>query len=219
MEMNAPAKYLFDLDFAPAAKVATTIALTDHAALVAEAETRGYRNGFQAAEAEMKAETARRLTIAVEQVGLMMELMAQGLKEIDMRLEVEAVEVAHAVASKLAPALVAREPLAEIEALATGVFRQLLKSPHVAVRVSEKLYDLARAKLEEIAQQTGFEGRLVMLADPDIAEGDCRIEWADGGVTRDRAAAEALIAETVNRFIAARHTGADQSSEKGTSHE
>ena len=90
---------------------------------------------------------------------------------------------------KLAPALIAREPLAEIEALATGIFRQLLASPHVVVRVSDKLYDAARVKLEEIAQQTGFEGRLVMLAEPDIAEGDCRIEWADGGVTRDRAAA------------------------------
>ncbi|MBZ0149058.1 MAG: flagellar assembly protein FliH [Pseudorhodoplanes sp.] len=207
--MNEPAKYLFDSDFAPAAKAATTIALTEHKTIVAEAETRGYRNGFQAAEAEMKAETARRLAIALEQVGLMMELMAQGLKEIDMRLETEAVEVAHAVATKLAPALIAREPLAEIEALATACFRQLLKSPHVVVRVSDKLYDAARAKLEEIAQQTGFEGRLVMLAEPEIAEGDCRIEWADGGVTRDRAAAEALIAETVNRFVTARHHTAD----------
>ena len=75
----------------------------------------------------------------------------------------------------------------------------------------DKLYDAARVKLEEIAQQTGFEGRLVMLAEPDIAEGDCRIEWADGGVTRDRDAAQALIAETVNRFVAARHDPADSS--------
>ena len=43
-----------------------------------------------------------------------------------------------------------------------------------------------------------------MLGEPDIADGDCRIEWADGGMTRDRAAAEALIAETVDRFVAAR---------------
>jgi flagellar assembly protein FliH len=210
--MNAPAKYLFDIDFAPTAKVAATMPLGEHKTIVAEAETRGYRNGFQAAETEMKAETARRLVLALEQAALMMELMAQGLKEIDMRLETEAVEVAHAVATKLAPALIAREPLAEIEALATGCFRQLLASPHVVVRVSDKLYDAARIKLEEIAQQTGFEGRLVMLAEPEIAEGDCRIEWADGGVTRDRAAAEELIAETVHRFIAARHDPAERSS-------
>jgi len=208
--MNAPAKYLFDHDFAPVQKAATTISLAEHKTLLGEAETRGYRNGFQAAEAEMKAETARRLAIALEQVGDMLGIMAQGLKGIEARLEAEACDVAHAVASKLAPALIAREPLAEINALAVDAFRQLLASPHVVVRVSDKIYDAAREKMEEISRHVGFEGRLVMLGEPDIAEGDCRIEWADGGVIRDREAAQTLITETVNRFIAARRKAADE---------
>ncbi len=78
--MNATAKYLFDTDFGPGKKVSTTIALADHAALVAEAETRGYRNGFQAAEAEMKAETARRLAIALEQAAEMLDAHGAGLE-------------------------------------------------------------------------------------------------------------------------------------------
>ncbi len=48
-----------------------------------------------------------------------------------------------------------------------------------------------------------------MLAEPDIAPGDCRIEWADGGVKRDRAATEAAIAEAVARYVAARRGDAD----------
>lgn len=208
--MNAPAKYLFDLDFAPAAKAPTTISLAEHKVLVGEAETRGYRNGFQAAETEMKAETARRLAVALEQVGEMLTIMGQGLRGIEARLEAEAVDVARTVASKLAPALIAREPLAEINALAVDAFRQLLASPHVVVRVSDKIHDAAREKMEEISRQAGFEGRLVMLGEPDIAEGDCRIEWADGGIIRDRAATESVIAETVNRFIAARRKAADE---------
>lgn len=208
--MNAPAKYLFDHDFAPTQKATNTISLSEHKTLLGEAETRGYRNGFQAAEAEMKAETARRLAIALEQIADMLGIMAQGLKGIEARLEAEACDVAHAVASKLAPALIAREPLAEINALAVDAFRQLLASPHVVVRVSDKIYDAAREKMEEISRQTGFEGRLVMLGEPEIAEGDCRIEWADGGVIRDRAAAQSLITETVNRFIAARRKSADE---------
>jgi flagellar assembly protein FliH len=207
--MNATAKYLFDTDFGPGKKVSTTIALAEHAALVAEAETRGYRNGFQAAEAEMKAETARRLAIALEQAAEMLMLMGQGLKEIDARLELEAIAVAYAVATKLAPALIAREPMAEIEALASGIFRQLLATPHVVVRVSDRLYEPAREKLEKISQESGFEGRLVLLAEPEMADGDCRIEWADGGLTRDRASAEQLIAETVQRFVSARHDHAE----------
>jgi len=202
--MSASAKYLFDLDFAPAAKAPTAIAVAEHAARVAEAETRGYRNGFQAAETEMKADTERRLTVTLEQIGSALEVMARGLAGVENRLEAEAVDVAVAVARKLAPELIAREPLAEIAALVTECFRHLVAAPHVAIRVSESIYLVAREKLEDISRQRGFEGRLVLLAEPGIAEGDCRIEWADGGINRDRAAADALIVETVTRFVAGR---------------
>ena len=72
------------------------------------------------------------------------------------------------------------------------------------VRVNDPLYADARERLEEIARMRGFEGRLVVLAEPDIACGDCRIEWADGGVNRDRAAIEAAIGEAVARYLAVR---------------
>ena len=97
-------------------------------------------------------------------------------------------EVAVAVAGKLAPELIAREPFAEISALATECFRHLVKTPHVVVHIGADIYETAKDKLEEIARARGFEGRLVVLAEPSIAPGDCRIEWADGGVTRDHAA-------------------------------
>ena len=55
-----------------------------------------------------------------------------------------------------------------------------------------------------MAKQSGFQGRLVILAEPDIATGDCRIEWADGGVVRERTATDAKISELVGRYIASR---------------
>jgi flagellar assembly protein FliH len=45
----------------------------------------------------------------------------------------------------------------------------------------------------------------VVLGEADIALGDCRLEWADGGVVRDRAAAATLIDEAVARYVAARN--------------
>ena len=44
----------------------------------------------------------------------------------------------------------------------------------------------------------------MVLAEPGIAPGDCRIEWADGGVDRDRAATEPRIDDAVGRYVAAR---------------
>ena len=71
-------------------------------------------------------------------------------------------------------------------------------------RINDTLYEAAREKIERLAKQSGFEGRLVILAEPAIATGDCRIEWADGGVVLDRATIEAKISELVGRYMAPR---------------
>src|SRR5262249_61544409 len=94
---------------------------------------------------------------------------------------------------KLVPALIAREPLAEISALASECFRHLVASPHVVVRVSDTLHASARERLDEIIRRLGLENRLVGLGEPEIAPGDCRIEWADGGICRDSAPVTAAI--------------------------
>ena len=44
----------------------------------------------------------------------------------------------------------------------------------------------------------------MVTSDETLAPGDCRIEWADGGLARDRAATEAAINEAVERYVAAR---------------
>lgn len=206
--MAAPAKYLFDDDFA-VPKVANAISIADHQAALEEAEIRGYRNGFAAAEQEGATASARMLAHALDRVGQGIEHLTRGLTGVEARLEAEAVDVAVAAAKKLSSELVAREPFAEVAALVTDCFRHLTTTPHVVVRINDGLYDKSRQDLDDIAKRVGFEGRLVVLADPDIAQGDCRIEWADGGMSRDTALAATTIDETVGRFMAARRKLAD----------
>jgi flagellar assembly protein FliH len=204
--MSARAKFMFDVDFGTAhekeAEQTTSKQALEMA--VAEAEARGYRTGHAKALADASVETQRRNAAALERIGAALAAMAGGLTAIEQRLEAEAVEVAVAVASKLAPELIAREPFAEIAALAADCFNHLVGAPHVVVRVNDALYADARERFDEIARMSGFDGRLVVLAEPDIGPGDCRIEWADGGLVRDRAGTEAAIAEAVGRYIAAR---------------
>jgi flagellar assembly protein FliH len=133
-----------------------------------------------------------------------MERLSRGLYGVEARLEIEAVEVAVAVARKLAPELIAAQPFAEIEALATECFRQLVSAPHISVRLPEDIYSDMKEKLEDLAQARGFQGRLAVLADAELKSGDCRIEWADGGINRDATAADAAITEVVTRYVAAR---------------
>ena len=204
--MAAAAKFQFDVDFGSSAPAEKPISKADHAVALGEAESKGFRDGFAQAEKEAVAQAERRTAQAFEQIGATLGRLAGGLAEIEKRLEAEAIEVAVAVGRKLSHELVGREPFAEIAALASDCFRQLATAPHVVVRVNDVLLDTARTRLEEIARMRGFEGRLVVIAEPEIALGDCRIEWADGGVTRDHHAIETAIMEAVSRYIGALQT-------------
>jgi flagellar assembly protein FliH len=203
--MGAPAKFLFDQDFSVPDKAreraASAKEITEQ---VAAAEARGYRTGFEAAQREAKAESDRRSALALEEIGTGIRTIAGGFSGIEARLETEAVEVAVAVARKLCNELVAGEPLAEVTALVSDCFRHLVSTPHLVVRINDQLYDTARERIEAMAKQNGFQGRLVILAAPEIATGDCRIEWADGGMVLERAAIEAKINELVGRYMASR---------------
>jgi flagellar assembly protein FliH len=203
--MAAPAKFLFDTDFAAPDKREKAATPAEIAEKIAEAEARAYRAGYDAAQREAKAESDRRAALALEEIAISIKGIAAGVNGIEDRMETEAVEVAVAVARKLTAELIAREPLGEITALVSDCFSHLVATPHLVVRINDSLYEGARAQIERLAAHAGFEGRLVILAEPSIPTGDCRIEWADGGVVLDRAAVEAKISELVGRYLASRN--------------
>lgn len=204
--MAAPAKFLFDTDFAvPDRGRAPVITPAEMAERIAQAEANAYRAGFDAAQREAKVEADRRMALALEQIGIAATTVAQSVDGIEAKMETEAVDVAIAVARKLCTELMAREPLTEIMALVHDCFRHLVATPHLVIRVNDALYDEAKERIEKQAKQSGFAGRLVILAAPEIENGDCKIEWADGGVVLNRASIDVKINELVGRYMASRN--------------
>src|SRR4051812_39474628 len=110
----APAKFLFENDFA-AGSGRPSIALD--ATKLQEAEAAAYARGVEQGTQTARDEAEQRCTFAIERILAALEALGQQLGAIEARLETEAVEVAVAVARKLMPELLAREPLEEIAAL------------------------------------------------------------------------------------------------------
>lgn len=203
--MGAPAKFMFDMDFAAPQKAPEhTITEAEVADRIANAEARAYRAGFDAAATEARAESDRRIALAMEEINIAINSIAHGLNAVEARLEMEAVEVAVAIARRLCGQLIANEPMTEMMALVSDCLRHLTTTPHIVIRINDTIYDNAHERIERIAKQTGFQGRLVILAEPDVPNGDCKIEWADGGIVLDRGATEEKINELVSRYMAAR---------------
>src|SRR5690606_1076175 len=191
---SEPVKFQFDVEF-------TRGGAATRAAIEA-AEAEAFKRGQAVGEAEANARIERRLGTVINQASERMADLGKKSAGLEARLEAEAVEVAVAIARKLAPALIAREPLAEIEALVVDVLAHVRSAPHVVVRVAEDLTEPAGSRLKQIAEQRGFASRLVLLPAPELKADEVRVEWADGGVERDRAKVEARIDEAVKNYLA-----------------
>jgi len=97
--MGAPAKFLFDLDFAaPDTTKERAATSAEVAQQVVDAEVRGYREGFDAAQRETKAESDRRAALALEEIEIAIKGIASRFSDVEGRMETEAVDVALAVA-------------------------------------------------------------------------------------------------------------------------
>ena len=204
--MASPAKFLFDMDFsAPDKGRERPATALEIAQKIASAEAHAYRDGYDAGQREAKAESDRRTALALEEIGIGIQAIKARFSGIETRMETEAVDVAVAVARKLCSELISGEPLGEITGLVSDCFSHLVSTPHLVVRINDSLYEPARDRIERLSKQSGFAGRLVILAEPEIESGDCKIEWADGGVVLERAAIEAKIDELVGRYMASRH--------------
>src|SRR5262249_58945844 len=108
--MAAPAKFLFNVDFASGEDLqAQQASKAELDQAVAEAEARGHRAGYAAAQADAAVEAQRRMAAALEHIGDRLAALGGGLSDIQRRLEAEAVEGAVAGATQLPPQPVARE--------------------------------------------------------------------------------------------------------------
>src|ERR1700761_648066 len=131
--MTAATNFLFDTDFSSGGRkpAEPVVALAEFAAKLAEAEAAAHKRGYADAQRDTRGETDRRTAAALEQIANGLTTANNALHAIETRLECEAVEVAVAVARKLAPTLVAREPFAEIAALTGDCFGQLVAAPPI----------------------------------------------------------------------------------------
>jgi flagellar assembly protein FliH len=177
------------------------------AAASESARAAGYAEGYDAGRRDRAAAEAGRAAAAAENVAAAAGALLGTLDAERARLEREAVGLAVTVARLLARTLVEREPLAAIEGVAAEALGHLRSAPHLVVRVAPDLVEPVEARLKRLAWERGYEGRIVVLGEPDEALGDVRVEWADGGLVRDRAALEALAEAAVQRFLAAKAAG------------
>jgi len=150
----------------------------------------------------MKAGEARALEAVAQGTRDVAQILRQALERTHQGIEEvreEAAQIAFAVARKLAPMALEALPSADVERALREAIHQAIGEPRIVLRAAPRVVEALNGHIAEIAHEEGFEGRVIVSADPAIKGADCRIEWRGGGAERSEAAIEDALAEIITR--------------------
>lgn len=181
----APAKFTFDIDMGLRREATQTITNNKLESLLEAARREGFEAGRVDGEKTELARTAQALLAASEAIGQKTAQLLGTFDKMSKATMGEAIGLSHVVAKKLTTQLIIREPVAELELLIAECLASIDKAPHLVVRCHPDIADAVRETAEQQMNTSGFDGRLIILGEPDIALGDGRIEWVDGGIERN----------------------------------
>jgi flagellar assembly protein FliH len=165
----------------------------EHARLLDEAREEARLAGIEEGRRLQKDDEATALADALQGILARLEIATVEMRRLEDDARREALEFARIFSRKIAGRMIENAPVAAIEATARAIFNDLRGSPHVAVRVAPGNVDECKARLTLLLRENGLDAKLFVFPDPEILTGDCRIEWADGGIVRDREKLQSLI--------------------------
>ena len=200
-KLGDAAPFSFDVNFAApkTKKPIPTVLLPDHEQALKEAEERGRLIGLEQGKAGEEA----RLANEAKRVADAATAILAAIDGDRSKLERESATLALSIGKKLAGEALSRFPLDNIEALINECLGPLRTTPHLVVRLHEKDAEAITETVGKFARESGFDGRFVVLGEPEFAPGDCRIEWADGGIIRNLDTVETEIETSFQRYFAA----------------
>ena len=163
-------------------------------AMKLEAHDQGFAAGHAVAAEEELARQSGMLATLEEQMTRVLQNMAliQESQNNEIRM------VVTTIMAKILPGFVARNGTDEITAMLNTVIGEMMHEPRLVVRLHEMQFDSIKAKIDEIIAKKAYAGKVIVLADTEIAQGDCRVEWADGGIERNAATTTESINSIVN---------------------
>lgn len=195
-------KFTFDTEFrgqgdvvSEAARIRQkkTMTTEEIEAMCAKAEAVGTQAATVRA-AEGIERTVSALVIALRSV------LDQSRSEIES-VRTEAAQLALAAAKKIAAAAIKAIPAAEVENALREAMHQAIGEPRIILRAAPEVVAALEERVSAIAHEEGYDGRVMLAADPAIRGADCRIEWRGGGSERSETAIENAISGLIGRYF------------------
>lgn len=183
-----------------------TFSEADLAAARADALTQGKQQGFEEAKRLQEQSVAE----ALGNLNRQLEAMARGFVEAEQARGQAALQAAVRMVRTLFPRLARSHAITEVETVVTECVDRLREEPRIVVRVPDPLLDPLRERLGPLVERSGFEGKIVLLADETLGESAVKVEWADGGAERDPQKSWREIEEILTRSVGLSNIATDE---------
>jgi len=158
----------------------------------------------QAFEEGRESETARAANIASDaltQIAQTTHALTDALNTQALLNKKAAFDLALTAAKKIAGSALSAFPTAEIEATVEECLAELSDDSQLVVAVPDTLQDVVTDKIQTIAEQQNFAGRIRVTGAGELPPYDCKVEWGDGGLERQTQQIEDRVAEIVSRRL------------------
>ncbi|GAB5389080.1 MAG: hypothetical protein Alpg2KO_20480 [Alphaproteobacteria bacterium] len=175
-----------------------------------DARAMGLVEGRDAAMQELLEGEQRRTTEMMQQISQQLGALMTAQDSHNQKRDRAALSALIAMGKKIFPVLSAAGSLDEIERLVADRMPDLIDEPRLVLRIHEDQLDLIRPRLENLADQQGFNGRVIFIGDTDLQPGDCRLEWADGGAERHAHEMWAEFEQVARRLLGPDNRPAEQ---------
>lgn len=158
--------------------------VTFNEAQLNEARTQSHAQGKADGIRETRQNQEEMIIAALQRIGKQAEQMIASEERREVEMMTNAARLALRVVQKLMPQFSNRFAVGEIERVVLSAIDARKDEPRVNVSVNSQHLAALQGRIDDLAAEKGFAGRLVVTGDDHIAPGDCRLEWADGGAQR-----------------------------------
>ncbi len=141
----------------------------------------GHQEGTQNAS-----ETTERDTLAIIRAISQHITDLFGIQEqTNNRLVNDCIGISSSITQKLFPDLSDKNGAGEIDRLIEKTLLRLIDEPRVVIRINPGQIAQISERIDGLKAGSGYEGRVIIKDDENIAQGDCRLEWGEGSAERN----------------------------------
>lgn len=148
------------------------------------AREEAYKHGHAAGADEARQSIENALSGLINQLIVQIETLNKEEAQRVQEVQGIALQTVVSVIKKVWPSVITRVGLEQV----MDTIRQSLgynpDEARIVIRVHDTLLDAVINTLPQIESQQAFSGKIIVIADQAVAPGDCKVEWADGGMER-----------------------------------